>query len=31
MAFRLVYTEFWQDPKVMEEMTQKINIFIYTC
>ncbi|MFQ7822521.1 hypothetical protein [Clostridium sp.] len=27
MAFRLVYTEFWQDPKVMEEMTPEDKYF----
>ncbi|WP_195989573.1 replication protein [Clostridium sp. D53t1_180928_C8] len=27
MPFRLVYTEFWQDPKVMEEMTPEDKYF----
>jgi DnaD/phage-associated family protein len=27
MAFRLVYTEFWNDPKVMEEMTPEDKYF----
>ena len=27
MAFRLVYTDFWEDPKVMEEMTPEDRYF----
>jgi len=27
MPFRLVYTEFWEDPKVMEEMTPEDKYF----
>lgn len=27
MAFRIVYTEFWNDPKVMEDITPKDKYF----